>query len=210
MVQLLYDLGADVHRARNGGQRPIHDAARGGHDKTVLLLLSLRADLNVSDNVGRTACYVAAWKGHAKVLRLLVLHCASLHIAPTKSNDTPLWAAAHENKPECITILVAAKANLEGAKAESPIGMAAQEGADESIRLLAYLGARLIEPAAPDWPGGPFWRRFQDNKGRVRDPALWERIVRKEGDEGTPESLRRRIRMLKKAGVHDPRDGTSW
>ena len=58
-------------------------------------------------------------------------------------------------------------------------------------------------------PGGPFWNFFKDSKGRLSDPALWERIVRKGGDEGTPESLRKRIRMLKKAGVHDPRDGTN-
>ena len=86
----------------------------------------------------------------------------------------------------------------------------ADKGADESIRLLAYLGARLIEPAAHDWRGGPFWKRFKDNKGRVRDPTVWQRIVAEGGDEGTPESLRNRIRMLGEAKVHDPRDGTSW
>ena len=78
------------------------------------------------------------------------------------------------------------------------------------MQLLAYLGARLIDKTGPNWPGGPFWHRFPDNKGRVRDPALWEKIVRKGGNEGTPESLRKRIRMLKKAGVHDPRDENNW
>ena len=83
-------------------------------------------------------------------------------------------------------------------------------GSDESIHVLAYLGARLIEPAAPGWHGGPFWLCFKDNKGRVRAPALWERIVAEGGDEGTSESLRKRILILKEAKVHDPRDGTSW
>ena len=83
-------------------------------------------------------------------------------------------------------------------------------GAEEFVRLLAYLGARLSEPSVPDWSGGPFWRRFKDNKGGVRDPELWESIVAEGGNEGTPESLRKRIRMLKEAKVHDPRDGTSW
>ena len=97
------------------------------------------------------------------------------------------------------------KASLEGTKSFSPIRKAAQNGADESVRLLAYLGARLY-----DGYDNPFWRLFPDNKGRVRDPALWERIVQDGGNEGTEESLRKRIRMLKEAKVHDPRDGTSW
>ena len=118
--------------------------------------------------------------------------------------------AALLNKPECIAVLATAKASLEGAMAMSPIGQAASQGADDAVRLLAHLGARLIDNAAPDWHGGPFWRYFKDKIGRVRDLTLWERIVRKGGDEGTPESLRKRIRMLKKSGVHDPRDGTSW
>ena len=122
------------------------------------------------------------------------------------AKQTPLFVAAGGGNPECISILVAARASLEGAMAGSPIGMAAQKGADDSVRLLAYLGARFIEPAAPDWPGGPFWRRFKDSVGRVRDPKVWERIVRKGGDEGTAESLRKRIRMLIKAGIKDPRD----
>ena len=75
------------------------------------------------------------------------------------------------------------------------------------MRLLAYLGARLTVTIGPN---SGFWCAFKDNKGRVREPKVWEWIVRKGGDEGTPESLRKRIRMLKKAGIHDPRDGTSW
>jgi len=119
---------------------------------------------------------------------------------------TPLYIAAQENRTECIAVLAAARASLEGFRADSPIGIAAEQGGDDSVRLLAHLGARLIEKPAPNYDGGPFWRYFKDNIGRVRDPALWERIVRKGGDEGTAESLRKRIRMLKKAGVHDPRD----
>ena len=124
----------------------------------------------------------------------------------------PLYVAAQEDKPECIAILATAKASINACNSNgcSPIGIAAQQGSDECVRLLAYLGATLIEPAQSDYGGRPFWTRFQDKVGRVRDPALWVRIVQEGGDEGTPESLRKRIRMLKEAKVHDPRDGTSW
>ena len=87
-----------------------------------------------------------------------------------------------------------------------PISIAADYGADDAVRILAHLGSRLIMTEAP-YEGLGIWHFFKDNKGRVRDPKVWVWIVRKGGDEGTPESLRKRIRLLKKAGVHDPRDG---
>ena len=59
-------------------------------------------------------------------------------------------------------------------------------------------------------PGGPFWRRFQDNTTRVRNPKVWEWIVSKGGDKGTEKSLQKRIKMLKQAGLEDPRDENSW
>ena len=36
MVQFLYDIGADIHRARNNGLRPIHDAARTGQELSLI------------------------------------------------------------------------------------------------------------------------------------------------------------------------------
>ena len=209
MLQLLCDLGADVHRAASNGERTIHVAARNRYDKTVLLLLSLRASIDVQNNDGRTPCWTASFDGHPKVIRLLIMHRASVDLL-NKNQSTPLRIAAQENKPECIAILAAAKASLEGAMADSPIGMAAQKGADESVRLLAYLGARLMQPEDEIYAATPFWDNFKDKKGRVRDPALWERILAEGGDEGTPESLQKRIRILKEAKVHDPRDGASW
>ena len=117
--------------------------------------------------------------------------------------------AAQNNHPECIAILAAAKASLEGAKAESPIGQAAWKGADDSVRILAHLGANLIENPH-QFGGGPFWRRFQDNTTRVRNPKVWEWIVSKGGDKGTEKSLQKRIKLLKQAGLENPRDENSW
>ena len=74
MVQLLSHLGADVHRAANDGGRPIHTAAKGGHDKTVLLLLSLRADVNAADDRGQTPLIFASFFGHSREVRILLTH----------------------------------------------------------------------------------------------------------------------------------------
>ena len=74
MVQLLYDLGADVHRARNDGVRPIHTTAKHGHDKTMLLLLSLRADINAADDRRQTPLILASFFGHPHEVRILLTH----------------------------------------------------------------------------------------------------------------------------------------
>ena len=124
--------------------------------------------------------------------------------------DGPLWIAAQEGKVECIAALAAAKATIDGARSNSPIGKAARNGADDCVRLLAHLGARFIEPTTPDSSGGPFWCLFKDNVTRVRNPKVWEWIVSKGGDKGTGKSLQKRIKFLKQAGLEDPRDENSW
>ena len=163
----------------------------------VELLLSQRCAVNPQANGSRTPCWEAAFEGQTECVSLLVAWQATFDL-PDDSLCTPLFAAAQENKPDCIAMLAAARANLEGAQDFTPISMAAQCGGDESVRILAMLGARLVDPAPPN---APFWKHFGDSKGRIRDPALWEWIVRKGGDVGTDGSLRRRIRMLKKAGL---------
>ena len=53
-------------------------------------------------------------------------------------------------------------------------------------------------------PGVVWWRKVWTCAAKYD-----ERIV-EGGNEGKPESLRKRIRILTEAEVHDPRDGTSW
>ena len=115
---------------------------------------------------------------------------------PSKQQCTPLWIAAQENKPECIAVLAAAKASIDATSraGATPIAAAAHNDGAESVRLLAYLGARLT-----DGDGDLFTCYFNENKGksRVFDPEVWKTISREGGDDGTAKSLRKRIRMLK-------------
>ena len=73
MVQLLHDLGADVHRAINDGTRPIHAAAQQGHDKIMLLLISLRADINSPGQYMRPPLISATIGGQFSTVRTLIL-----------------------------------------------------------------------------------------------------------------------------------------
>ena len=86
--------GADVHRARDNGVRPIHDAARNGRDKTVLLFLSLRATVDLQGTDGRTPCWCAAYDGHTRLVSLLL----SLRANPNASAAG--WTAADVAKDD--------------------------------------------------------------------------------------------------------------
>ena len=126
---------------------------------------------------------------------------------------TAAYCAAQGNRLKVIRLLHEMRADLDKPNTvdgQGPTAIAAQQGADDCVRLLAHLGARFIEPAAPDWTGGPFWRHFKDNTTRVRNPKVWEWIVSKGGDKGTEKSLQKRIKLLKQAGLEDPRDENRW
>ena len=148
--------------------------------------------------------WTAAFNGRNSVVRLLLARRSSIDLANNRKM-TPLWMSAQQNKPECIAILAAAKAAIEGSMHASPLCAAARNGADDCVKLLAYLGASIF-----DRDGDPFWRFFPDNTIRLRDPTLWERIANEGGDEGTEDSLRVRVQMLAEAGVEDPRDAEGW
>ena len=72
----------------------------------------------------------------------------------------------------------------------------------DSIRLLAHLGARLL-----DGDGHGFWLAYQDDETFKRMDFFWQRIIDAGGDEPTEESRRLRRRLLVQAKMHDPRDG---
>ena len=69
------------------------------------------------------------------------------------------------------------------------------------VRLLAHLGARLNRSN-----GRGFWMTYQDSDKRQKATEFWTGIVQSGGDEGTDDSLRKRIIMLENAKMWDPRD----
>ena len=101
-----------------------------------------------------------------------------------------------------VHLLLSLRADIDATECNgtAPIQYASHfinEGTDRTILTLATSGCRLVNTGT----GRGFWHEFGDTESKVRDPELWEKIVRKGGDHGTPESLRKRIRMLRKAGI---------
>ena len=111
---------------------------------------------------------------------------------------SPLWIASQEGQVRAIATLAELRASIDQAALNGcfPIAKAAIHGHNEVIRLLAHLGARLRGS------GVGFWMHYSDKR---QDTGIWTSIVQAGGDEGTDESLRKRIRMLEEAKMWDPR-----
>ena len=144
MVQLLCDLGADVHRVANDNTTALFSAARYGHTKIVSLLFSARASLD--------ACLI---------------------------NDAAIVVEYKEPA---------------GYAGISPINAAADGRHLETVRLLAHLGARLLDDRG---------RSVTEYLHRPRDKQKFENVVRAEGNQGNMDHRRD---LLLGEGIYDPRD----
>jgi ankyrin repeat protein len=67
----LLDHGADVNASDVDGDRPLHNAARGGHVEVVRLLLAHDADTAVWNSRDRTPLDEAVRSGDKELIRLL-------------------------------------------------------------------------------------------------------------------------------------------
>ncbi|KAL3319329.1 hypothetical protein Ciccas_002011 [Cichlidogyrus casuarinus] len=72
VVELLLQLGADVHAKDKGGLVPLHNASSYGHTKVAELLLLSGANVNETDLWRYTPLHEAAIKGKFEICRLLL------------------------------------------------------------------------------------------------------------------------------------------
>ena len=87
----------------------------------------------------------------------------------------------------------------------TPIAMAASENRDETVRLLAHMGARLtLTHVQVGRPAG-FWYAYQEEVKRNRMHEFWTGVIKAGGDAPTEESLRIRRKMMIEAKMFDPR-----
>jgi ankyrin repeat protein len=61
----------DVNGRDEGGNTPLIEAARNGHDGVVQALLIAKADARAKNNGGQTALMLAVQGGHDEVVRML-------------------------------------------------------------------------------------------------------------------------------------------
>ncbi|MBV8660630.1 MAG: ankyrin repeat domain-containing protein [Candidatus Dependentiae bacterium] len=143
-VQLLIDLGVDVH-LRNRGiiyYNSLMWAARFKADKTIPLLITAGADVNHKDEYGDTPLHFAVEHNHDRIIKLLIDAGAKINL-PNKSNQTPLHYAAVYNADRAISLLIGANANInhKDERGLTPLHLAVYAGAHRAIELLIAAGA---------------------------------------------------------------------
>ncbi len=116
----------DINIAAVDGSRPIHAAARSGHQLSFDILLSKRADLSLVNHQGWNALHEASHLGHRKFVAGLIGEGVSPDLQAAPTMDTPLHAAVKGNSWLAVETLLLNNANPEllNAQAKSPLQLA--------------------------------------------------------------------------------------
>ena len=89
MKHLLLTTIAAVVLATTAFAGPIHDAAKKGNLRAVMLHLAAGTDVNAKDNLGSTPLHSAAREGHKKIVEVLISNGADVN-SKDEDGRTPL------------------------------------------------------------------------------------------------------------------------
>jgi hypothetical protein len=109
---------------------------------TALLQDHPEVDVNLYRNVkGCSALHIASIKGDLGCTQVLIGHGADLE-ARTEEGDTPVILASHCERPECLKVLIEAKADVHAkSKRCQAIHAASKAGKTGCMKLLIHEGA---------------------------------------------------------------------
>lgn len=110
VVIFLISKGADVNKANDFKDTPLHLACSRGHLDVVKVLLASGADKNSLNRTG-TPLYMAAHFGHEKIVKCLIEAGADVNANSPRTGDTPLHIAAWKGSSRIVTILIEAGAD---------------------------------------------------------------------------------------------------
>ncbi|CAJ1437577.1 unnamed protein product [Effrenium voratum] len=155
-TRALLEAPCDPDAVKKGSLRTaLYAAAEQGHVDVARCLLAAGADVNKVDENGRTAMYAAALNGHQDVVREFLEAGADkdhtdnegqtpLQIDQAgKGGDTPLLFAAAKNRPEVVSCLLEAGADMNKANKSgfTALHVAASSGLRKVFRYMLEAGA---------------------------------------------------------------------
>ena len=131
--------------AAQGGITALLKAAFLGHDVTVRELLKAGAKASHADEDGATALHLACRNGHAKTAQQLIKAGSPLAACTKGGGATPLHLAARFGHHECVSLLLAAKADANAVAANdvTPLHLAVQSNQPRCVRMLLEAKANI-------------------------------------------------------------------
>ena len=111
-VQLLIDLGVDIHQKNYFGFTPIHQTIIRNADKVFPVLIAAGANVNQKDSRGHAPLHWAATLITDQPIQLLVAAKADVNQQNDEGN-TPLYRAAFWDNQKNLSLLIAAGADTE-------------------------------------------------------------------------------------------------
>uniref|UniRef100_A0A8C7ZGM4 Ankyrin repeat and SOCS box containing 15b n=1 Tax=Oryzias sinensis TaxID=183150 RepID=A0A8C7ZGM4_9TELE len=137
MVYTLVMGGAFVEQVCLTKWRAIHEAAKVGCSRILMLLLRHGANISARDGHGVTPLGIAAEHGKAEALDILIQHGGDVN-AQASNGDTVLYDASGSGNLDCIKLLLlhGANPNVASYACQLPIHRAAYEGHILALRTL--------------------------------------------------------------------------
>ncbi len=138
VLNMLLQMGADVNRVGNNGNRAVEIAARKGDYPTTKLLLERGADAKLKTSAGTTLLHEAALGGSAEVVALIIAYGVDLHTPDTETGATPLHMAASFNRADAVKALLKAGAdrNRRDSKGRTALDLARSNEYKEIVDIL--------------------------------------------------------------------------
>jgi len=144
LQQKLEDNPAGIFETSGREHRPLHLAARNGHEAVTQLLLERGASVNLTTTEGFTALHLAAFNGYHTVVLILHKYGGDIQ-ASSKTQWSPLHGAARNNMPVTVQKLLYKGANIEArtTKQKTALHFAASKGHGSVVTILVERGADL-------------------------------------------------------------------
>jgi ankyrin repeat protein len=141
VTELLLTNHADVNAKAFENLTPLMAAVDGSQTKLVQMMLRAGAEVNATDIRGETAL-IRALSQNTEIVQTLLKAGADPN-TKDENGRTPLSFAVNNHKPEIVKLLLAAKADPNGAKLDTPLLVAIHDKDAISAELLLAAGANV-------------------------------------------------------------------
>lgn len=197
ILEILLSKNINPNAKAVNGDRPLHDAAIGGHKEAIDLLLKRGARIDAKNRIGDTPLHAAASCNQKQSVIILLEKGAQIHAqcdspkkeqtGPYDHGATPLHRAAENGNCEIIDLLIdkGADPNSEDLNGRTPLHAAISAGQDEAVKRLISKGADVSYVSRSEVSPLKYARRLRVNYEILKFMASSKRKCRRKPSQAS-------------------------